>query len=110
MINVTNLTNRTISITDTIKVSPFDNVDVDYEIDNRLYQLKRMGLIKLQEINNQPSVSNQTNAVQSQLFAKRQAVLNKVKEGQIKQQSLPLHTAVLSGKDQDKTIKRKRKS
>lgn len=108
MITITNLTNKTISVNENVKVSPYDAVTIDYAIDNRLYQLSLMGLISIRDVSSHSQNNDQVNNHTNALSLKRQATMNKVRNGEIQQTSLPLDKAYNVNNNLNTNIKRKK--
>lgn len=86
MLKITNLTNKTIDITSTLSLKPNNYLEVQTDINPRLYQLMNMGLIKIQEI--KETEKNNNKIVTTGSLRRKQAMEN-IRKGIVKP-SVPL--------------------
>ena len=102
MLRITNLTDRDINISDSIKLKSRNYVDVQTTMDARLYHLANMNVIKIQEISNKTEINNPTISTGA---LRRQQTMERIRNGDIKP-SVSLDVA--SYKQTNDTLKNKK--
>lgn len=80
MIKITNLTNKTIDLTNKLSVKPNEYVTGDIELNSRINQLISMGLLKVSQVQN--DTIKESGVTRGSI--RRKQIMEQIKLGQIK--------------------------
>lgn len=82
MLKITNLTNKDIDIAKNVKLKAHSFLNIQTSIDNRLYHLMNMGIIKIQEVKEKQTQINTSTSTSGAI--RRQQMMERIKRGETK--------------------------